>query len=256
MIMRKPLSQSGAARTTSLKSLGALVWAGALLVSGTAAAVPVTLAGTTVSFTFDSALTGLFGAATVSGDSIFFTPTNFKVFSSNDGFEPISQTFNIAVTANAGYQIAGANLTESGDYYNINTSGPLEGVAVSGQLRLVDLEAPLTPAVTSAINTSAPLTATTTLAGFATTNWTASASAAVPLGWGGQDGIPTAVNVTIQNILIASSLNLSSAAFIEKKFAGLDMVTTPVPEAETYAMFLAGLGLIGFMARRRAQSIF
>lgn len=28
-------------------------------------------------------------------------------------------------------------------------------------------------------------------------------------------------------------------------------VTTPVPEPETYAMLLAGLGLIGFMARRR-----
>ena len=26
---------------------------------------------------------------------------------------------------------------------------------------------------------------------------------------------------------------------------------TPVPEPETYAMFLAGLGLMGFMARRR-----
>jgi hypothetical protein len=27
----------------------------------------------------------------------------------------------------------------------------------------------------------------------------------------------------------------------------------PVPEAETYAMMLAGLGLVGFMARRRKQ---
>jgi len=29
--------------------------------------------------------------------------------------------------------------------------------------------------------------------------------------------------------------------------------TVPVPEAETYAMMLAGLGLVGFMARRRKQ---
>jgi hypothetical protein len=27
--------------------------------------------------------------------------------------------------------------------------------------------------------------------------------------------------------------------------------TSPVPEPETYAMLLAGLGLVGFMARRR-----
>lgn len=35
-----------------------------------------------------------------------------------------------------------------------------------------------------------------------------------------------------------------------------DMVTVsaaPVPEAETYAMMLAGLGLVGFMARRKSQ---
>jgi len=30
-------------------------------------------------------------------------------------------------------------------------------------------------------------------------------------------------------------------------------VTTPVPEPETYAMMLAGLGMLGFMARRRKQ---
>ena len=29
----------------------------------------------------------------------------------------------------------------------------------------------------------------------------------------------------------------------------------PVPEAETYAMMLAGLGLVGFMVRRRARSL-
>ncbi len=29
----------------------------------------------------------------------------------------------------------------------------------------------------------------------------------------------------------------------------------PIPEAETYAMMLAGLGLVGFMARRRSMSV-
>jgi hypothetical protein len=31
------------------------------------------------------------------------------------------------------------------------------------------------------------------------------------------------------------------------------MVAAPVPEPETYAMMLAGLGLLGFAARRRKQ---
>ncbi len=33
-----------------------------------------------------------------------------------------------------------------------------------------------------------------------------------------------------------------------------DAVTTPVPEPETYAMMLAGLGLLGVFARRRKQN--
>ena len=36
---------------------------------------------------------------------------------------------------------------------------------------------------------------------------------------------------------------------------GQDMLyLTPIPEPETYAMLLAGLGLMGFVARRRKQS--
>jgi hypothetical protein len=34
---------------------------------------------------------------------------------------------------------------------------------------------------------------------------------------------------------------------------GTQITITPVPEPETYAMFLAGLGLMGAVARRRKQ---
>jgi hypothetical protein len=33
-----------------------------------------------------------------------------------------------------------------------------------------------------------------------------------------------------------------------------DPVAAPIPEPETYALMLAGLGLVGFMARRRKQA--
>jgi hypothetical protein len=35
---------------------------------------------------------------------------------------------------------------------------------------------------------------------------------------------------------------------------GVTQLTTPVPEPETYALFLAGLGAMGFMARRRRKT--
>jgi len=34
----------------------------------------------------------------------------------------------------------------------------------------------------------------------------------------------------------------------------IEMVAAPIPEPETYALMLAGLGLVGFMARRRKQA--
>jgi hypothetical protein len=36
-------------------------------------------------------------------------------------------------------------------------------------------------------------------------------------------------------------------------YGGGELVLAPVPEPETYAMLLAGLGLLGFAARRRKQ---
>lgn len=217
-------------------------------ISGTALAVPVTVAGTTVSFTFDSALSGLFGAPTVTGDALFFTPTTYKAQSFNGtGFASASQTFNIAVNANSGYLVSAVNLNEDGDYYNIGTGS---SVAVGGKFYARDLESPMTPAASSKIQSSLPLTDMTSMADFETTDWTSHANIAIPAGWGGVSG----VNVTIENILLANSTTLGAAAFIEKKFVGLNVVTAPVPEPETYAMLLAGLGLVGFVVRRRAKA--
>ena len=220
-------------------------------ISGAAFAATVTLAGTTVNFTFDSALSGLFGAPTVTGDALYFTPTDYKAQSFNgSGFASASQTFNIAVNANPGYLVSAVNLAEDGDYYNIGTGA---SVAVGGKLYVRDLESPLAPAASSKIQTTLPLTDVTSMAGFETTNWTSHTGIAIPAGWGGADGVVSGVNVTIENILLASSLTSGSAAFIEKKFVGLSVVTAPVPEPETYAMMLVGLGLVGFAVRRRTK---
>lgn len=217
----------------------------AALMSGSVLAVDMkTLTGTNVSFTYDADLVGLYGTPFVSGDSLIFTPTNFSAESTDGaGYVVTNATLNVKITANTGYQFSAVSLTERGDYYLIGSDA---GVAVGGQIRAFDLADPFGSEVTAPIVATAPFNTYMTLADYGTTNWTATAGVTVP---GAVDG----VNLTIENILIANTTELGSAAYIEKKFAGTSIVISAVPEADTYAMLLAGLGLIGFMARHRAS---
>jgi hypothetical protein len=57
----------------------------------------------------------------------------------------------------------------------------------------------------------------------------------------------TFVDLTTQN---PSNNDNVFGLFFTSSFAITD-ITPAVPEPETYAMFMAGLGLMGFMARRR-----
>ena len=64
---------------------------------------------------------------------------------------------------------------------------------------------------------------------------------------GGNYGVVVDYRATIENL--ASSFNGFQTLW---RLEGVMAIPTPVPEAETYGMLLAGLGLVGFMARRRA----
>ena len=205
--------------------------------SGGAVAASVTLAGTNVDFTFDDAMLGLFGPANVSGDTLFFTPTNFKATSLNGmGYSLNSETANVRISAHGGLDFSSLGLTERGDYLLLGAGSTAD---VTGQIRVFDVAHPLTD-LTASISTTSPLT----VAGLPTHNWTAGAT----VNLGSLNGA-RAINVTLENILLASTSASSSLGLVEKKFVGL--TPTLVPEAETYAMMLAGLGLVGWMTRRR-----
>ncbi len=51
-----------------------------------------------------------------------------------------------------------------------------------------------------------------------------------------------------------SALAFDFGGLQSSNFSGVTTVTTPVPEPETYALMLAGLGLLGFVARRRKSN--
>ncbi|GJJ03651.1 hypothetical protein RugamoR64_41890 [Duganella rhizosphaerae] len=58
--------------------------------------------------------------------------------------------------------------------------------------------------------------------------------------------MPTLTN-TLHHITVTGTPLVNTQGFV----GSLSLVATPVPEPETYAMMIAGLGLVGFMARRR-----
>jgi len=218
--------------------------AGAILLgqtlTGAALAATVTLAGSTVDFSFDDTLLGLFGQPTVAGDSIYFTPINFTAESMNgDGFDLTKQTINIKVVAHEDWDFSSLALTERGDYLRVGGAK----LAVSGQIRAFDSMNPLNEVTASILNDEKKFKRTHD---FVSRNWSAGATADLT-------DMSTAgmINVTLENILVANSLNNTGLAFIEKKFASLEVITTPVPEPETYAMLLAGLGLVGYRVARR-----
>jgi hypothetical protein len=204
----------------------------ALLAGGNASAAIQTFSGTHVSYSFDDAALGLFGplsGVSVAGDSLVFAPTGFLA---NSITPAAIGTLNVTVTANAGYQLSGFSLSENGGY-----STALGGLAyVTGSLTAIDIEGGST---LNAFGSLAPV--------YNGTTWTAQTGAVqVGAGWGGLDGVVGSVNLTLSNQLFATG-----GASIWKTGVQLGAVAAPIPEADTYALMLAGLGLVGVMARRR-----
>jgi hypothetical protein len=213
-------------------------------------AAQVTVSGLNFDITFDTGLLGLFGTPSVVGDEVFWFPSGSPGFTAKTeplGISVKNSTFALTVTAHPGYQLASFGLVEGGDYFYFGAGA---GVSASGQLRVT----PLTPVPGS--TASSQITPTGPFVGnplldLNTTNWSATAGPIVV--------VPgtTAANVSIQNILgaWANPALFPTYAFIEKKEAVLTVGVTLIPEPETYALMLAGLGVVGFVASRRRARV-
>ena len=207
-------------------------------------ATSVTLFGTDVKFTFDNA--SLFGSANVVGNSLFFLPTNFKAESLNGaGTVTASDTLIIDVVATTpGYDLTSFSMLEQGDY---SRNGIDASVAASGRL-----------GVTSTTKTcglfacgDAGLFNVASLGdtGGLTQAWSGGTSVdlANTTGW----NTDTAVQISFQNNLSATTLNNGEQAFIQKKSGAIGLVVNPVPVPAAVWLFASGLlGLVSVSRRR------
>lgn len=206
----------------------------------------VLLTGTNFDIQYDDASTGKYGAPTLSGNSVFFTPIDFKAESLNGlGISTSSGTINMRIIPKNGFAVGSLNLQERGDYV---LRGANSFVGVSGQTRAFSLSNPLFD-ISNTITSTSNLTINNGLSN----NWVANSN----LNLASLSLAPNqVVNYTVENLLEAYT-ELSDIgpkrAFIEKKFAGTGIVVTisPVPEASTVMSLLAGLGLLGFLINRR-----
>ena len=229
-----------------------------IVVSGTGNAALVTVEGKTVSFTYDNALTTLFGAPIIDGNSLLFLPTNFKAQSLDGGATALtSDSFQLKIDALDGHHITNLALTETGDYI---LDGQGATVSAFGELRAVDLKAPFIESI-SKIELASPFVQT----GIEQTgDWAATANLAfVP-------NTITSLSVSIENILLAQTGinhevddddikhdskddddNVHNIAFIEKKYVGLTVTAVPLPTA----VWLFGAGLMGLLSVSKRRKL-
>jgi hypothetical protein len=207
--------------------------------SGSSNAALITIDGSDVSFTYDDSLLGLFGPASVSGNSLTFAPTNFSASSTTSSpFDFTNSSFAVTINSLGNY-INKISLVESGNYIKIGGSAD---VAASGSLTTIDL--------TNTLTSHSNITPT---AAFATTNfpnpvgnWKATANENLLNSF--------SVLANINNILGTQKLQTSDFALINKLSVSLTAYTVtavPLPQA----VWLFGAGLLGMLKLSKRKNL-
>jgi hypothetical protein len=199
--------------------------------SGSSNAAPITIDGSHVSFSYDDSQMGLalFGAPTVSGDILSFTPLDFSA--SREGATGTVYTsgfFKVTINSlSLDTTISNLALTELGDY---TKEGPTANVIAKGTLTANDL------------TNGFPQTRFDGPTG----TWQTKASAAF------NDSI--SVEAIIHNILGARGRSLDDIANINKTSVLLTAYTVtavPLPQA----VWLFGAGLLGMLKLSKRKNL-
>jgi hypothetical protein len=206
-----------------------------------------TLVGTNFDVVYNPAAMGLFGLPSLSGNTVFFNPTNFKAESLNGaGIVTNNQTIVFDIVPHAGFTVTASNLVERGNYLLRDATSIVD---VEGLTRGFAIANPLAE-VTDSITAAAAFNVFNV-----STNWTATSF----LNLSALQADNRGYRITIANLLLTytdSSATGVRQAFIEKQFTGETIsleVVGSVPEPEQWALLLAGLAILGAAARRRTS---
>lgn len=198
----------------------------------------ITLNADHFSVTYDDA--GLYGHGSLSGsgDTIFFTPTQFKT-SSGSGPVSVSSALALTFIIDPGYAFTGLSYLESGDYFLLGGAAVDVAASVNAENTATLVSSSLT------LSPGAALDVVTSFANFHTTDWLLAGDLSL-LGL----GAPNTLQITLDNYLLAST-PATGFGFIEKKFVGLGITTGSVPEPASLALLLAGMMAALLVGSRR-----
>ncbi len=191
--------------------------------------------------TYDDELVGLFGTPILSNNVIAFLPSEFSATSTDgSGLGFTNSTIQLTLTPNSDSIFSEFSLVERGDYI---LTGDNASVQLNGQIRARNISDVLNESVSN-ITADAPLTTP------GLNNW--QATAFIDAATGDWQPTDSAVLLTIENILIASTQDYGELAFIEKKFAAspIELEVTVVPVPGALVLLASGLALFGFRMRR------
>ncbi len=170
----------------------------------------------------------LFGSPTLSGgNTLTFSPSNFKAESLDGGTAETSDRLEFILTAHSGYHFGGITISENGDY-GIDGDG---SVGVSGTLSIENLDI-TGGSLNSSLANNLPAMPQAYIADG--TKWQA---------WTQLDiGQPnwTYIKIVLQNNLSATTPGAGSSAWIEKKELGTTIAIQIIPEPATIAVLSIG----------------